>query len=323
MGRKVLNTQFCHIVLFSDDRSELRYEAVAGRWRDEEKGRQVPVEPERSHAAFTIHTGQPQMFEDIRKWDDFKILDDARCKYGIVSGLSVPIYGATSDEIRGAMIVNTTFPRKYSLFEVNVLGILANNVTRHLASQQVTGTGVESRRGLYQEAVKRGAIALAEASARGSLKDLYDPLIEETVKALQGLVEGLSFGAIYRYYSDREELELVATYCVDAETSPKLRRGHRRSLRNPKRENAGIVGRAVLGRKTEVVGDTSADSDYVENHESTNCEISIPLMSGERVLGAVSIQSKTENAFDEEARRAVEELSNLMVVFIVNHSCPN
>jgi len=81
-----------------------------------------------------------------------------------------------------------------------------------------------------------------------------------------------------------------------------------------------IVGYVTGRGETLVVNDTLKDATYFANPilPDTRSECAIPLKVGERVLGALDVQSATPFAFAEENLRTLEILADQLAVAVVN-----
>ncbi len=81
-----------------------------------------------------------------------------------------------------------------------------------------------------------------------------------------------------------------------------------------------IVGYVTGRGETLVVNDTMKDATYFANPllPDTRSECAIPLKVGERVLGALDVQSATPFAFTEENLRTLEILADQLAVAVVN-----
>ena len=81
-----------------------------------------------------------------------------------------------------------------------------------------------------------------------------------------------------------------------------------------------IVGYVTGRGETLVVNDTLKDATYYANPllPDTRSECAIPLKVGERVLGALDVQSATPYAFTEESLRTLEILADQLAVAVVN-----
>lgn len=81
-----------------------------------------------------------------------------------------------------------------------------------------------------------------------------------------------------------------------------------------------IVGYVTGRGETLVVNDTLKDATYFANPilPDTRAECAIPLKVGERVLGALDVQSAVPYAFTEESLRTLEILADQLAVAVVN-----
>ena len=75
----------------------------------------------------------------------------------------------------------------------------------------------------------------------------------------------------------------------------------------------GICGAAATGKATIVVDDVHADPRYLACSIETKSEIVVPIMSGDRVLGEIDIDSDRPAAFGPEDRRLLEAVAALLV----------
>jgi L-methionine (R)-S-oxide reductase len=74
----------------------------------------------------------------------------------------------------------------------------------------------------------------------------------------------------------------------------------------------GICGAAVRERDTIVVDDVNADSRYLACSLETRSEIVVPIMSGERVLGEIDIDSDQPAAFGPDDKELLESVASLL-----------
>lgn len=65
-------------------------------------------------------------------------------------------------------------------------------------------------------------------------------------------------------------------------------------------ERKGIVGRVMRSQEPEVVPDVSNDPDYVINNLKTQAQMVIPLVSRERLIGVVNLESFRNDRFDQD-----------------------
>lgn len=81
----------------------------------------------------------------------------------------------------------------------------------------------------------------------------------------------------------------------------------------------GMIGYAAASGSTQISNDVSKDPHYVRKAgEKTKSELSVPIKSGEKVIGVLDIQSDELNAFDETDVSAMETLSTQIAAAIEN-----
>src|SRR3954471_21919257 len=74
----------------------------------------------------------------------------------------------------------------------------------------------------------------------------------------------------------------------------------------------GICGAAARERETIIVDDVNADSRYLACSLETRSEIVVPVMSGERVLGEIDIDSDRSAAFGAADKTLLESVASLL-----------
>src|SRR3954462_4719567 len=81
---------------------------------------------------------------------------------------------------------------------------------------------------------------------------------------------------------------------------------------------SGICGAAARERETIIVDDVNADSRYLACSLETRSEIVVPVMSGERVLGEIDIDSDRSAAFGSADKRLLESVASLLVTVLAH-----
>jgi GAF domain-containing protein len=74
----------------------------------------------------------------------------------------------------------------------------------------------------------------------------------------------------------------------------------------------GLTSRAIATKRTVNVGRVSEDPDYLTALATTQSEMIVPIMAGERVVGTLDIESEQANAFDGEAQKRIEQYAALI-----------
>jgi GAF domain-containing protein/HAMP domain-containing protein len=91
--------------------------------------------------------------------------------------------------------------------------------------------------------------------------------------------------------------------------------GHKLAVGSP-----SIVGQATSKGTPVVIADVTAEDNYFANPllPDTRSELAIPLKIGERVLGALDVQSRTTDAFSQEDINILQVLADQIAVAIQN-----
>ncbi len=81
----------------------------------------------------------------------------------------------------------------------------------------------------------------------------------------------------------------------------------------------GMIGLAAKTGKTQICSDSNKDPNWVQKaNELTRSELSIPIMSGKKLIGVLDIQSDELNAFNKGDIVAMETLSTQIAIGIEN-----
>ncbi|TFH02858.1 MAG: GAF domain-containing protein [Calditrichales bacterium] len=82
----------------------------------------------------------------------------------------------------------------------------------------------------------------------------------------------------------------------------------------------GMVGQAALTREVQISGNVDENPHYVRSRgeEKTKSELSVPIISGEKVIGVLDIESEEYNAFDESDITVLKTISSQIAAAIAN-----
>jgi sigma-B regulation protein RsbU (phosphoserine phosphatase) len=80
----------------------------------------------------------------------------------------------------------------------------------------------------------------------------------------------------------------------------------------------GIIGTAAKERRTVVVDDVTEDSRYINVLPTTRSELALPLISKDRVIGVLDIESPERGYFHQEHVRVLNMLASQIAVAIEN-----
>ncbi|HMN28356.1 MAG TPA: GAF domain-containing protein, partial [Caldilineaceae bacterium] len=125
------------------------------------------------------------------------------------------------------------------------------------------------------------------------------------------------FGAILLYDADSREAFVEAIYPPTALITD-LRSNKLRRKIDSTASRIGVSGRVVLTGQPQRVRDVRLDPDYLDLHQSTLSQLSVPLLEGDSVLGVLSLESDVVDAFDAADEEALQLLAELAVIAIRN-----
>ena len=83
-------------------------------------------------------------------------------------------------------------------------------------------------------------------------------------------------------------------------------------------ELIGIAGRTILEGKSQRVDDVSLDPDYLPFNKATRSELCVPMRDGDKVIGAINVESHDPNGFDDDDQETLETLAEHAVIAIKN-----
>ncbi len=74
----------------------------------------------------------------------------------------------------------------------------------------------------------------------------------------------------------------------------------------------GVCGAAARERKVQRVGDVHAFPGHIACDEASQSEIVLPILSGDRLIGVLDIDSPVQGRFDEEDQAGLEAFVNIL-----------
>jgi L-methionine (R)-S-oxide reductase len=151
--------------------------------------------------------------------------------------------------------------------------------------------------------------------------DLDKPaLYVELARSLQALLAGESnlvaaaANMSSLLYWSLRDLNWAGFYLVD-ETSGDLLvgpfQGKPACVRIPLGQ--GVCGKAAARRQTVLVEDVHAFPGHIACDSASNSEIVVPVLSGDRLVGVLDLDSPRRGRFDEEDARGLERLVEIFV----------
>lgn len=218
------------------------------------------------------------------------------------SWLGTPLI--VSDEVVGALIVQDV-EHEYA-FDDNDLQLLTT------FSTQVAGAIYNAR--LLEQMNSRAIQLQTAAEVARDISGLLD-LGELLNKAVTLIYERFNFyhAAIFLTESTNE-FAIIREATGEAGTQMK-RAGHKLKV-----GSKSIVGYVTGTGEPLIVNDTSRDSTYYANPllPETRAEVAIPLKVGQRILGALDVQSVHAYSFGEEDISVLRILADQMAIAVIN-----
>ncbi len=140
-------------------------------------------------------------------------------------------------------------------------------------------------------------------------------LDELLIKAVNFIRERFDF-----YHAAMFLLDLPGEFAVVREATGEAGAQFKRTGHKIAVGSKSIVGYVTSRGEPLVVNDTSRDATYYANPllPDTRAEAAIPLKVGERILGALDVQSTRPFAFTEDNLRSLQILADQMAVAVVN-----
>lgn len=208
------------------------------------------------------------------------------------SAVFVPM--TTSESVIGAIAIQSERVNAYTDTHLRMLSIIANQAA----------AAIQNARALQRERTRATQMELVSEVSR-STASLFDlsALLPKLVQAIQS-----SFG--YYFVGIFLVDELGQIECAAA-SMPDLV-GKRRKM------GAGLVGTAIAEGRPIKVDDTRADQRFLFEPLMPNAlsEAVLPLKIGERVIGALDLESDAEGAFSDEEAHYLEVLAQQVAIAV-------
>ncbi len=171
---------------------------------------------------------------------------------------------------------------------------------------------IEERSRELEENVKkrtRQATLLYEAGQRLSSELELDSLISEIVNTI---CDNFNYYGVMLFLPDKNGKVL---------TLRAIAGGHKHIFPDglTLKVGEGMIGKAASAKKIQICEDVSQDPDYIRQaDEVTQSELSVPVLSGEKLIGVLDIQSDQLNTFEKSDVAALETLSTQIATSIDN-----
>lgn len=288
-------------LIFDEDRvsGTLKAHVVDGELV--EPGLRIPVAASPVHQKL-IETGQPVVINDVRSDELVEPLREFTLNLGIQSLLLMPI--KVRGEVIGALGADATAGlHEFSEREIALVQAMADQLSVSLEKHRLLAE--TKRRALQlQTATDVGRIITANLE--------LDILMGETVELIR---DRFGFDHAQIFLLDGEGKWAVLHKSTGPAGQELLARGHRLAV-----GSQSVIGQVTAQRKTVIARDVDTDRVHRPNVllPDTRAEIAIPLQVGDRLIGALDVQSNQPNAFNHDDVLALELLAGQIAVAIEN-----
>ncbi len=286
-ARRITGSPHVKLLLVDREAGVLRMGALSGG--SVPPGFQVPLG--QSYSGTVAVTGEPLFISDTQR-DPRNLLAERDREQGIVTYLGLPV--KKGEEILGVLTINTEAPREYSAEELAYLGSFADQAAIAIDNA-----------GLYSAAEERGKrLATLAALTKGLVATRpLDDLLHEVVRSASALFAP-SAARIWLMDEAGETISLRARAGDVSEVvgATRLQVGQ------------GMIGRIAASGAPLVIEDLESHADRVnvERHRAEGLVsfAGVPLLAGDRRLGALGIASRRRRRFGAEDMSLLQALAD-------------
>jgi GAF domain-containing protein len=186
-----------------------------------------------------------------------------------------------------------------------ILMVMVSGVTRFF----ITSTESEAQRSARSSYLLRATAEIGEATTK-----ILDQkhLLDFAVSLIQ---ERFAFYHVQVFLIDEDHRFASLIASTGQAGRRLLERGHRLQVGSP-----SVIGRVTQGGMPVISRDTDADAVHAVNEflPNTRSELALPILDGERIIGALDVQSTRRNAFDEIDIQALQIVANQLATSIRN-----
>ncbi|MCX7681602.1 MAG: GAF domain-containing protein [Anaerolineae bacterium] len=229
--------------------------------------------------------------------------------------LVIPL--AARGQVLGALDLHSIDINAFPEEEVNILEGVAGNIANALQNARLFDD-IQRRHQelgeLYAQTERRARYLEATAQLARAISSLLDPQ-ELLDRAVHLISEGLGVYHVGIFLLDAAGEWAVLAAANSEGGKRMLARGHRLRV-----GEQGFVGRATGTGQPYIGLDVGADAVHFANPDlpDTRSEVALPLKIGDRVIGALDVQSVQEAAFSEEDVAELQILADQIAVAIEN-----
>lgn len=281
-----------HIFVYNAITDQLTFGAAL--WKDGSREPATLVPREDGLTWQVVRRGQPVIINDADQHPLFT--SESARTWGLHSIAGFPLKRA--DTVLGVFTVAFKQPHRFDADETRLLTLLADQTAIAMGNAR-----------LYEETKRRldESSLLYEMSLAGTSSLDFAEVSNRTVEALQRSM-GFEYIALFLVNDDLETAELYATSGLSAEGERNARI----------KIGQGIVGAAVASGTLLNIADVLLDSRHLPGIANTRSEMCVPLRVGERVIGAIDLQSPRVGAFSANDELLLATVAGQWAVILDN-----
>jgi PAS domain S-box-containing protein len=202
-------------------------------------------------------------------------------------------------KVIGLLELQSYQPHAYSKTDGNWISMVANQL----------GLAIQNAR-LFEQTRQRVAELEMLYQSELALSQLLSPK-EIGQKIIELLGQNMDWHhTTIRYHHKDETLELLAFNQPGLKNEKEWREAKERFSNIISKPGDGLSVWAVQNSQIVRSGDVGNDPRYVETYPGLHSGLYVPMKSGQRVIGVISIESEEPNAFSEANERIVATLAN-------------
>jgi signal transduction histidine kinase len=317
LGRKGASPVMSQVVLKEADDGRGTYDLVVRAVHGGDQGLIGTTYPRdsRSQTRYTAEDAKEVVVATYdRRETRFPTRDEEQ--RGFQSGMSARMFAG--GDLVGVLEVRSGRRREFGELQQHTLSFIAAQAAMAIKSDQHSAR--ERRRHGYLRAIQE-AEKSAERVRRGKLtrKDALADLLRITVKCFRTHSldpRTTTFGTLL-LFRPPDILVLEAVYPLGLRKQFEQVVGPERSLRVGQ---VGITGTTVLTGKSQLELDLPrGKSQHLPVVATTRSEIAAPIISCERVVGVLDVESESPRGFDRSDLETLETLAGLVAVALANH----
>lgn len=239
--------------------------------------------------------GEPMLVRDVRQNPHYiEMIPEIR------SELCVPL--KSEQQVIGILNVESPHLDDFTYDDQRLMTTLANNLVILIERARLFEEIEESKSTLERQA--KDLRTLYKVAAAGATELNLDDILQHSLTTLQ---EALQPDDIAILLLDPEMEELVIRAWGGFPGGPKLMR---------RQIGVGIPGWVVEQGEPVLVDDVRQDWRYHACDAETRAELCAPLRVGEKIIGALNLESRETGKFDEDDMRLISTLAGNLAVLI-------